>query len=226
MVFGNQHRNRGDLIRDVQGLLVEAQEVISARFTAAQQLARVGRIDANLVAHLFQRPDRLLEMRKGRVGQAAEIDHISATLHVAFRALHDGVHGKRGGIDNLGEDLDVVFGHVGRLPRAAEKNGNVLQLVGPAQEGHAEALAQALQVGAAAAGQQDLVGLDRLWQPPRDDLLGHERRHLDADIEHLPAEARIHALKHGLEPRPRQMSGQEQDAFSHRGRALELACPF
>ena len=73
-----------------------------------------------------------------------------------------------------------------------------------------------VEIGAAAARQHDLVGLDRLRQAPRDDVLGHQRRDLDADIEHLPVEVRVHAAEHGLEPRLRQMSGQEQDAVSHR----------
>ena len=28
---------------------------------------------------------------------------------------------------------------------------------------------------------------------------------------------RLHAVEHGLEPRPRQMSGQEQDVLGHGG---------
>ena len=79
--------------------------------------------------------------------------------------------------------------------------------------------------GAAAARQHDLVGLDGLGQPPRDDVLGHQRRDLDPDIEHRPVEARVHAAEHGLEPGPRQMSGQEQDVFSH-VRSLFSLPPF
>ena len=164
-------------------------------------------------------------MRKRRVGQAAEIDHVGAALHIVLRALDDRFDGQRRGIDDLGEDLDVVFGHVGGLARAAEKERDVLELVGAAQERHAEALAQAVEIGAAAAGQHDLVGLDRLRQAPRDDVLGHQRRDLDADIEHLPVEARLHAAEHGFEPGSRQMSGQEQDAFSH-VRLARFTSPF
>ena len=215
MLLGDQHRDRLDLVGEAQRRLVEAEQEIRARLAAAQQLVGVGRVDAHLVALLLQRADGLLQMRERRVGQAAEIDHVGALLHIVGGALQDRLDGKRGRIDDLGEDLDVVFGHVGGFARAAEENGDVLELVRPAQEGHAEALAETVEIGTAAAGQQDLGGLDRLRQPPRDDVLGHQRGDLHADIQHLPVEAGIHAAEHGLEPRPRQMSGQEQDAFRH-----------
>ena len=172
-------------------VLVEAQQKIGAGLAAAQQLVGVGGIDADLVALLLQRGDGLLEMRERRVRQATEIDHIGAALGIVLRALDDGLDRERGGIDDLGEDLDVVFGHVGGLARPAEILRDVLELVGPAQERHAETLAQAGKIGAAAAGQHDLVGLDRLRQAARDDVLGHQGRDLDADIQHLPVEARL-----------------------------------
>ena len=203
------------MVRDAKRVLVEAEQKIGAGLAAAQQLVGVGGVDADLVALLLQRLDGFLQMRKGRVRQTAEVDHIGALLHVILRALHDRLDGERRGIDDLGEDLNVVFGHVGGLARPAEILRDVLEFVGPAQERHAEAGAQAVEIGAAAAGQHDLVGLDRLRQPPGDDLLGHQGRDLDPDIEHLPVEARLDAAEHGLEPGPRQMSGQEQDVFSH-----------
>ena len=181
-----------------------------------KQLIGIGGIDARLVALLLQRPHRLFQMREGRIRQAAEIDDIGAFAHIILGALDDRIDGHGRGIDDLGKDLDIVFGHVRSLAGAAEKAGDVLQLVGAAHEGHAEALAQAVEIGAAAAGQHDLVRLDRLRQPPRDDLFGHQRGNLHADIEHLPGEARLHAFEHGLEPRPREVSGEEEDAFSHR----------
>ena len=76
-------------------------------------------------------------------------------------------------------------------------------------------LVQAIKIGAAAAGQHDLVGFDRLRQAPHDNLLGHQRRDLDANIEHLPGETRLHAGKHRLEPRAGKASGEEEDAFGH-----------
>src|SRR6478672_11835335 len=52
-------------------------------------------------------------------------------------------------------------------------------------------------------------------QPTCDDLLGHQRSDLHPDVEHLPGEARLHALEHSLEPWAGQMSGEEENAFSH-----------
>ena len=216
MILGDQHRRRGHLIGDVQRLLVEAEQIVGARLASAQQLVGVGGVDARLVAVLLERADRLLEMRKGRVGKAAEIDHVGALVRIIlgpFQNLLDG-HGRC--VDDLGEDLDIVFGHVRRLAGAAEIDGNILDLFRPAHDRHAVMRAQAVEIGAAAAGQHDLAGLDRLLQPPHDDHLGHQRRDLHADIEHLPVEVRLHAFEHGLEPRPREVSGEEEDAFSHR----------
>ena len=216
MLLRDQHRRGFDLVGDVQRVFVEAQEKVGACLAAAQELIRIGGIDANLVALLLQRPHGLFQMREGSIGQAAEIDDIGAFAHIILGALEDCIDGHGRGIDNLGEDLDVVFGHVRRLARAAEIAGDVLELVGAAHEGHAEALAQAAEIGAAAARQHDLVCLDRLRQTPRDDLFGHQRGDLHPDVEHLPGEARLHAFEHGLEPRPREVSGEEEDAFSHR----------
>ena len=228
VLLGDQHRNRGDLVGDAQRRLVEAEQEIGARLAAAQQLVGIGGVDAHLVALLLAaRATVSSRCGKGVSGRQPRSITLAPLLHIVLGALQDRLDGKRRGIDDLGEDLDVVFGHVGGLPRAAEKNGNVLELVGPAQEGHAEALAQPVEIGAAAAGQHDLVGLDRLRQAPRDDVLGHQRRDLHADIEHLPVEAGIHAAEHGFEPRPREMSGQEQDAFRHdRGPASVRSLPF
>ena len=80
MILGDQHRRRGHLIGDVQRLLVEAEQIVGARLASAQQLIRIGGVDARLVAVLLERADRLLEMRKGRVGKAAEIDHVGALV--------------------------------------------------------------------------------------------------------------------------------------------------
>ena len=198
MILGDQHRRRGHLIGDMQRLLVEAEQIVGARLASAQQLVRVRGIDARRVAVLLECANRLLEMGKGRVGQAAEIDHIGALVRIILGPLQDLLDGHGRGVDDLGENLDVVFGHVRRLARAAEIDGNVLDLVRAAQHRHAIVRAQAIEVGAAAAGQHDLVGLDRLRQPPQDDLFGHQRRNLHPDVEHLPVEAGLHAFEHGL----------------------------
>ena len=148
-------------------------------------------------------------MRKRRIGQPTEIDDICPLLRIVQGPLKDRLHTHRRRIDNLGEDLDVVFGHVRGFPGAAEIGRNIFQLIGPAYDRHAIARAQPVEIGTAAAGQHDLVRLARLGQAPQDDVLGHQGRHLHADIDHLPVETRVHAAEHGLKPWPRQMSGQE-----------------
>ncbi len=163
----------------------------------------------------FKRADRFFQMRKGRVGQAAEVDDVGAFPAIVLRALDDRLDRQRRGIDDLGEDLDIVFGHVDGLGGAAEKLRNVFQLIRPAHKGYAEFLAQAFKIGTAPPGQHDAIRLHWLRQTPRDDLLGHQGGDLHPDIQHLPAEARLHALQHRLEPRPCQMSGEEEDALGH-----------
>ena len=46
-------------------------------------------------------------------------------------------------------------------------------------------------------------------------LPGRCRADLDPNVQHLPGEACLHALEHSLEARAGQMSGEEEDAFSH-----------
>ena len=189
MLLGDQHRDRGDLVGDVQRLLVQAQQEIGAGLAAAQQLVGIGGIDARLVAVLLQRAHRLLQMRKRRIGQAAEIDDIGAFVRQVLGALQDRLDGQRRGVDDLGEDLDVVFGHVGGLARAAEK---ARECPSPRRARARRARRNAGSGRSRSArqrpGQHDLVGLDRLRQAPQDDVLGHQRRDLHADIEHLPVE--------------------------------------
>ncbi len=137
-------------------------------------------------------------MWKGRVGQAADVDDVGPAPDIRVGAPHDLRDRQCGCLDDLGEDADVVAAHILGFTRAAEEIGNVLELVRPALEGHAEILTQTPQIGAAAAGKQDLVGLDRLRQAALDDLLGHQGRDFHADIQHLPVEPAIHGLEHGF----------------------------
>ncbi len=141
MLLRDEHRDGRDLIGDGEGRFVEAQKKIGAGLAAAPELVRVGGIDADLQARVLERLDRVFEMGKRRIGKAAEIDHVRPRIRVAACAREDRLDGKRGRIDDLGEDLDVIFAHVGGFPRAAEIDRDVLELVRSAQEGHAEALA-------------------------------------------------------------------------------------
>jgi len=76
--------------------------------------------------------------------------------------------------------------------------------------------AEAVEVSAAATGYQNPIGLHRTWHAAGDDRFGHERGNLDADIEDRPIEPGIlDAGQNLLEPRPREMTGEKEDALSH-----------
>ncbi len=155
-------------------------------------------------------------MREGRIGQAAEIDDVGAGFAHARRACPDFVYGERRGIDDLGEDAHVVAGEIRRVPALAEIGREVFQLLGTALERHRELRAQSPEIRPAAARQQDAIGLHRPRQAAGDDGLGHQRGDLDADVVDGPVEARVGKLgQHLLEPRSREMSGQEQDSLGH-----------
>ena len=144
VLLGDQHRDRGDLVGDR-----EASSSLRLSRKSAPALPPRNSSSASAESTLTLKPfsfsarDRLLEMRKRRVGKAAEIDHVgAASAHRSSARFEDRLDAERGRIDDLGEDPDVVSGHVGGFPRPAEKKRDVLELVGSAQEGHAEALAR------------------------------------------------------------------------------------
>src|SRR5262249_53764459 len=97
----------------------------------------------------------------------------------------------------------------------AEEGRQILQLLRAALEWNAEFGAEPLQVGATAAGYDHARGLERTRQPPRNDRLGHQRRNLDADIDHRPGEGRVQATEHLLQPRQREVSGEEGEMLAH-----------
>ena len=133
----DQDGHGGHLVGDVQPRLIEAEQVVGPGLSAAQEFVRVGRIDADLVAIRLQRLHRVFEMGKRRIRQAAEIDHIRAAMTIVFGTGEDILDAHGGGVDDLGEDVDVVFGHIRRTARPAEKDRNVLHLVGAALDRHA-----------------------------------------------------------------------------------------
>ena len=94
MYPGDQDGYGGTSIGDVQRVLIEAEQVVGARLAAAQQFVGVGGIDANLVAMLLERPHCLLQMRKRRIRQAAEVDDIGALVRVFLRARQDVLDGQ------------------------------------------------------------------------------------------------------------------------------------
>ncbi len=114
-------------------------------------------------------------------------------------------------IDDLGKDADVLLRQIGRLAVVAEELRQVDDLVGAALERHAVVLGKVPEVHAAAARHDDAIGFERLLQPVAHDVLGHQRRHLDAEVGNAPRPVRQPHGRHRLgEPRLGEAPGQEQ----------------
>ena len=159
-------------------------------------------------------------MREGRIRQAAEIDDIGAGVLHRLGALQDLFDGERRRIGDLAEDAHVVPREVVRAPAKAEIGRKIDKFVGAAFDRNAEFGAQSREIRAAAARQDDTIGLDRAGQTIENDRFGHERRDFDADVGDPPREGgRGEAIENFLQARLRQMSGQEKEALSHGRRA-------
>ena len=74
----DQDRRRGHLVGDPQRVLAQAEEIVGARPARAHQLVGVEGVRADLEAERSQVDDRLLQVRKRRRRQAAEVDHVGA----------------------------------------------------------------------------------------------------------------------------------------------------
>src|SRR5690348_1897490 len=163
-------------------------------------------------------------MRKRRVRQAAEINDVRARCAHCARALKDCINAERGCIDDFGENSNVVARKVEIASALSEIRGQILELLGPALEGHAEIGAQAIEIGAAPARQQHARRIQRTRQPAHDDRFCHEGCDLHADVDDRPAESRIaHAGKNLFQTRLRQVPGKEGDAFAHVSSRLRRA---
>ena len=212
----DQHRRYRISAGDVERCLGQAQQEIRPRRRAALEFAGIGGIDAHFVPGRLQRAHAILKMRKRRIGQAAEIDHIGALSAHLCRAAQDFVDGDARGIDDLAENADVVVGEIRWPPAAAEKGRQVGNLVRPALDFDAEFARQRIDIGAAAAWQDDPVGLDRARHAAQDDRFRHQCGDLHPDIENAPGERRRAEAVHRLdETRRGEMSGQKQDTFGH-----------
>ncbi len=128
MVLGHEDGHGLHLIGDVKIILVETEQIIRARLAAAQQLIVVEGIDAHFVTLLLQRPDGVLEMREFGIGKAADIDDVGALPAIVLRALDDRFDWQRRCVDDLGEDLNVIFGHIDGFGRAAENTAECLSV--------------------------------------------------------------------------------------------------
>ena len=122
MLRRDQHRRSGPtLVEQHQRILAHAQKEIGAGLAAAPQLLAVGGIDADLVAGVAQRDDAVLQMGKGRIGQAADIDHVGAGRAIGCGAGEDARDIQRRRFDDLGEYPHIMARQIDRLALAARK---------------------------------------------------------------------------------------------------------
>src|SRR5215468_8619422 len=85
----------------VSAAISRVRSVRLSRKLAAAQLLGIGRIDTDAEAARPQLLNRLLEVRKWRIGQATEIDDVGAGRPHGVRARDDRVDRQRGRVDDL-----------------------------------------------------------------------------------------------------------------------------
>ncbi len=221
---GDQDRRRRHLRSKLERRLAEAQHEIGAGAIAALELAEIGAVDADGKPERLHRSDRFLEMGEGRRRQAAEIDHLGAVGGKRPGARQDAVDRELRRVDDLGEDAHVMGVEIDRFAGAAEEGGQVVKIGRPALDGDAELAAEAGEIALAMAGNDDPVGAQRvLRQAAADEVGGHQRRDLDADVVHRPGEVEItDAVKDAAQPLLGEMPGQEQGVSRHCSRRLTL----
>ena len=216
MLGWNQHRPRAGLLGDGEIALGEAEQIVGARHGAPSQFVGLGRIDADIEASRLQFPHRGLELGEGRIGQAAEIDHVGPRGAQGVGASENRLDAQLRSIDDLGEDLERMAGQIETCAGLAEKRGQILQFIGAALEGPLKRLRQARKVSAAAARNNDAVGIDRAGHPAHKNGFGHQRRDLHPHVEDRPVERRgLHALEDLLEAALGKAAGQEQNPLPH-----------
>ena len=155
-------------------------------------------------------------MGEGSIRQAPEIDDVGALDAQDFGASDNRLEAHLRRIDDLSEDAQRMARQIEGRAGLAEKRWQVFQFIGSALEGNAKFLSQAREVSAAAARDDDAIGVDRARQPAHEDGLGHQRRNLDAHVEDRPVERRrLHALQDLLEAALGEAAGQKQNAFLH-----------
>ena len=150
----NEHRRHRSASRDIERVLGQAQQKIRARANRASQFAHIGRIDADRKSRAGELSYRVLEMRKRRVGKAAEVDHIRARLAHRSGTGEDRIDLEFRCIDDFGEYANVVPRQIRLAAALAEISRQILQLVGAAVERHAELRRKAIEIGAAASGHE------------------------------------------------------------------------
>ena len=156
----DQHRNGAAFPRDVERILLQAQQEIGAGPRAAPEFVHFGGVDADPQTDALDGADAVFEMRKPLVRQTAEIDDVGAGSRHPERARNDRIDRQCRSVDDLGEDAHVVSRKIDFSRALAEESRQILQFVGPALEGHPEFARKLGQIRATATGNDDARRLD------------------------------------------------------------------
>ena len=176
--------------RDVERILLQAQQEIGAGPRAAPEFVRFGGVDADAQTDALDGANAVFEMRKPLVRQTAEIDDVGAGSRHPERARNDRIDRQCRSVDDLGEDAHVVAREIDCARASAEENRQILQFVGSALEARPEFGRKLGQIRATTTGNNHPRRLDGTRQPASDDRLGHQRGDLYADVDDRPFKVR------------------------------------
>ena len=150
----DQHRHGIGLEGEVERVLVQAEQEVGPGPRTPPQLRLIAGIDADQPALRLERLHGLFQMRKRRIGQAAQVDHVRTLGAQCRGAGHDLLDPERRRLDDLGEDAAVVAGEVAPAGLAAEELGQVLELLRAQPHRHAQLRPERVEVALAAARQR------------------------------------------------------------------------
>ena len=177
--------------------------------------------DADLQAFPFQDSDRVFKMRERRVRQATEIDHIGALAAQRPRPRQKRLDGQRRGVDDLGEDADIVVREIGRRAAPPKIGRQIADFVGSAHDRNAKLTGQRIEIAAKAPRQDHAIDAQGARQAAQQDRLGHQGGDLDADVADLPDEGRLaKRTQQSVKARKGEMAGDEKKALAHVGISL------
>src|SRR5205085_3709886 len=114
-----------------------------------------GGIDADEEAGLVQGGDRILEMGEGRAGQAAEIDDIRTLIGELAGTRQNALDREMRGLDDLGEDADVVAAEIDAEALLAEMRRQIVEILGPALDRHTKLVRERGKIAGTMTGHDD-----------------------------------------------------------------------
>ena len=215
-MLGDQDRHAVRARHQIERAPGQAEHVVGAGRDTAFEFATVQRIDAYLVTQAMQRRDAVLEMRKGRGGQAADVDDVGAIGVIARGHRQDIVDRAVGRLHYLGKQRDVGAVDDARFGLRAEMCRQVLQFFRPARKGHTEMRRQLVEIAATAARQDDLVEALQRVQAALQHGSGQQGSDIDARHADFVAEvARLQRSQHARQALLGEMPGNEQQMLAH-----------